>query len=96
MNKYQKAFDFINSGNVTAWGKENYEPFLETKEILKELVNKATPKKPRKETFITGKSAYLCPTCQYALSSGKEYVSPTLRYCECCGQALDWSEENEE
>ena len=37
MNKYQKAFDFINSDNVTAWGKENYEPFLEAKEMFEEL-----------------------------------------------------------
>ena len=98
MSKYQEALD-----RLCMWATNKYcalqvpnAEYKDLKALLQELVDKATPEKPRKETFITGKSAYLCPTCQYALSSGKEYVSPTLRYCECCGQALDWSEENEE
>lgn len=97
MNKYKVALDrlFMWANGYCALEIES-EEYKYLKALLQELVDKATPEKPQKETFITGKSAYLCPTCHFCLLGDKEYVSPTLRYCKCCGQALDWSEENEE
>ena len=96
MNKYQEAYNIID-GYVLFHGiveeDERYKELIKALGMLNELVDKATPEKPQKETFITGKSAYLCSTCQYALLGVKEYVSPMLRYCECCGQALRWEEE---
>ena len=63
---------------------------------LKELVNKAIPKKPKRDrlyyncrngecdkTFI-----YHCPVCNF--SSVED-----MNYCPKCGQALDWSGEND-
>lgn len=98
MNKYQEAYSIIN-GYVLFHGLaedgERYKELIKALGMLNELVDKATPKKPRKEAFITGKSVYvyLCPTCHFCLLGDKEYVSPTLRYCKCCGQALKWEEE---
>ena len=64
------------------------EEYLEY-EALKE---KNTPKKADMTVFNT-----YCPHCKQAL--GKEFAMNGLRgrlgtqYCPICGQALDWSEE---
>ena len=53
-------------------------------ELLEELVERATPKKPTSEEEIF----YLCPVCNELV--GDEYDSDN--YCHNCGQAIDWSE----
>ena len=53
-------------------------------ELLEELVERATPKKPTSEKEIF----YLCPVCNEFV--GDEYDSDN--YCHNCGQAIDWSE----
>ena len=53
-------------------------------ELLEELVERATPKKPKSEKEIF----CLCPIC-------KEFVGDEFdknNYCPVCGQAIDWSE----
>lgn len=58
--------------------------------ILQELVEKATPKKPLEvceydfDVYLFGK----CPVCGEGCNNG-------MNYCDTCGQALDWSEEDE-
>lgn len=63
--------------------------FMQMKEICLELLDKATPKKPKTNStfkmpignYVT---TYHCPTCNVKFQS-KTHHCP-------CGQALDWSE----
>lgn len=59
-------------------------------EVLEELVDKATPKKPD----ITVHNGF-CPNCHQAfgLERTKEaMIRPRwFSFCPCCGQAIDWS-----
>lgn len=74
MNKYQQALNnCVNRWASTAdWN------------LLKALVEKATPKKPIQKA--AGRT--VCPNCERSIA---REVSP--RYCSVCGQRLDWSEE---
>lgn len=60
-------------------------------EVLEELVDRATPKKPK----ITVRNGF-CPNCNYAFGferTKEAMLRPYwLSFCPCCGQALDWSE----
>ena len=82
MNKYQQALNnCVNRWAPTAdWN------------LLKSLVEKATPKKPE-ITIHNG----LCPNCDRAFGlerTRQAMLKPYwLSFCPCCGQALDWSEE---
>lgn len=53
-------------------------------ELLEELVERDTPKKPIQKA--AGRT--VCPNCERSIA---REVSP--RYCSICGQRLDWSEE---
>lgn len=72
MNKYQEALNnCVNRWAPTAdWN------------LLKSLVEKATPKKPIQKA--AGRT--VCPNCERSIA---REVSP--RYCSVCGQRLDWS-----
>lgn len=74
MNKYQEALN--NCVNRWAPSKDW--------NLLKELVEKATPKKPIQKA--AGRK--VCPNCERSIV---REISP--RYCSICGQRLDWSEE---
>lgn len=95
MNKYQKALDNLKTP-TDEWESmelqlaENNDEPIEYKEqesidLIQELVDKATPKKP----LNCGKQIYIpvCPNC-------KEHVLFRKKYCENCGQKLDFSELN--
>lgn len=55
--------------------------------ILKELVDKATPKK---FNHITEGSVY-CPNCDKMLD---KMYSRHYKYCPECGQKLDWGDDS--
>lgn len=74
MNKYQEALNNC----VNRWA-----PAADWN-LLKSLVEKATPKKPIQKA--AGRT--VCPNCERSIA---REVSP--RYCSVCGQRLDWSEE---
>lgn len=76
MNKYQQALNNC----VNRWAP------AEDWNLLKSLVEKATPKKPIQKA--AGRT--VCPNCERSIA---REVSP--RYCIVCGQRLDWSEDNE-
>lgn len=60
-------------------------------EVLEELVERATPKKPD----VNINNGY-CPNCHQAFGlerTRQAMLRPYwLSFCPCCGQALDWSE----
>ena len=61
-------------------------------EVLEELVERATPKKPD----VNINNGY-CPNCHQAFGlerTRQAMIRPYwLSYCPCCGQALDWSKK---
>ena len=99
MNKYQEAKAWIDKINDHAeWTRcDIEEPALSQ---LKELVKRATPKKPIDRTkyeehsndFFENYGGTLkdirCPNCNKKVRLVHKY-----KYCAKCGQALDWSDE---
>ena len=85
MNKYQQALN--NCVNRWAPSKDW--------NLLKSLVEKATPKKPE----ITIHNGF-CPNCHQAFGlerTRQAMLRPYwLSFCPVCGQALDWGAGNEE
>lgn len=85
MNKYQEALHQLREIEQT----EN--TWDENCEVLQELVERATPKKP----VITIHNGF-CPNCHQAfgLERTKEaMIKPRwFSFCPYCGQAIDWSE----
>lgn len=98
MNKYQEGLNKIKLDIGYNYGLYGI-PNTITKDFstLQELVDKATPKKP-KNIYIG-----LLTDCddEFNISYGKKGYCPCCnegqtewdRYCNKCGQALDWSEE---
>ena len=92
MNKYKNALSVLS--NLTesmckksiknVWEGNIYQIELDT---LQELVNKETP---MKVTDIHVDEFY-CPKCHSEISHDK-YNSEHPKYCEECGQRLDWSD----
>ena len=82
MNKYQQALN--NCVNRWAPAKDW--------NLLKSLVEKATPKKP--DVNINNG---FCPNCHNAFGlerTRQAMLRPyLLSFCPVCGQALDWSEK---
>lgn len=80
MNKYEESLQVFK-----------YRSFYETDkkaiQILEELVNKATKKKP-KSRFNEWAYLYVynCPICN-------NWLPQQTLYCPYCGQRLDWSDE---
>lgn len=88
MNKYKKALDFLLVGPADCYGDKTLterNEIIENIKLIKELVERATPKKVVKMTVNSGYGS--CPDC-------RQPVNFLERFCHCCGQELDWSEEN--
>lgn len=100
MNKYQEAKAWIDKINAhPEWARCDFEePALSQ---LTELVEKATPKKVLKretngQEIKIGNGTFKLATMWYCPSC-KNWISPStsVKYCGHCGQALDWSKEDE-
>lgn len=94
MNKYEEAYkrmEFVINGFTRHTAMELHKDIPP----LKELVEKATPKKPiEQRTWTYDEIPYtaLCPNCKENLG----YESKRLyKHYPTCGQALDWSEEDD-
>lgn len=94
MNKYQEALIDIRC-DTHNFIENNYDEafkMLYNKQfkLLQELVDKATPKKPirfKNSVYISNPK---CPICKTIPHTGNQ------KYCDECGQALDWSDEEME
>ena len=90
MNKYQEALDFLcDNSKLTQF---NIGQSQWASETLQELVDKATPKKVKRiDEVFNGRVDFhqeFCGNCGAELFEFEE-----LKYCQDCGQALDWSED---
>ena len=93
MNKYKEALWSIDF-SMRYRTKPKYIRKVEDEnfEILYELVEKATPKKPIE--YPSFASGYKCPNCESNIVlHGSHEICPTP-CCSWCGQALDWSKED--
>lgn len=105
MNKYKKAYDFIAS-NMLEWDyyddcdmpKEYYEEEKKSLEVIKKLVEKATPKKPimlPMKGFEEEVASHMCcPNCEQQIVNVWSKAEYQPNYCHYCGQAILW-ESNE-
>lgn len=79
MNKHQKALNTLRKEYLNNESKEC--------DLLQELVDKSTPKKP-------DPIYKRCPRCCHKVG-WNYYADKKLEYCPNCGQSLDWSDEND-
>lgn len=74
----------------------------EALDVAIQALEKQIPKKPNKtidSSWGTKKEAHVCPVCDYYLTE-VHFIEPQkiesnkkITYCETCGQAIDWSDE---
>lgn len=81
INKYQQAYQ-----NVQAELPVDNEDIV----VLRELVEKSIPKKPRVIKVYEDVVCYECPNC-----NSRTPTNFRKNYCDVCGQKLDWREEND-
>lgn len=77
-------------------GRATSDDLVEALKMAKEALKKLVPKKPREveDHAYFGTNCYdhstaRCPNCQYEFVFDECYQP---KYCEHCGQALDWEE----
>lgn len=94
VNEYQEALDsrkeaYENLCGQFAMEKDNI--FYEEFDVLQELVDRATPKKPIKEELVDfcedDFTRYSCPICNYTLKTNHSCSNNE------CRQAIDWSKD---
>ena len=97
MNKYQEALDYINGEAIQEITNSyfrkhktldgiSFEEFDKNLTKIQELVDKATPKKPKNMyTTSYGLSVGDCPICNGLVVEGNG--------CAKCLQAIDWSKD---
>ena len=90
MNKYQEALKKLYND---ACGYEYQKSSIKEKELLQELVDRATPKKPNMENL----NYICCPNCHSDEIELYDYHGTLvkLKHCNICGQPLDWSNYDE-
>jgi predicted SprT family Zn-dependent metalloprotease len=104
MNKEQQSLnelrDLVHS---ELDGTRMLDEYLKHCDILQKLVDKATPKKTKEieeNDIVAGKILnFNCPECNHNLFVVFKDLNRVAKYksnyCERCGQALDWSEEDD-
>lgn len=55
-------------------------------EVLEELAEYATPKKPKNWTVRYRGIEFNCPVCN-------RFYTERVNFCSCCGQAIDWGKQ---
>ena len=97
MNKYQEALNALLSFRVceSTHNRRLLENNPHAASILKELVDKATPKKPIKKVAVIEYENEETVERPYFVCGCENYsqVNRNDRYCPKCGQAIDWSED---
>lgn len=108
MNKYKEYQEAVNNleniiCDLSCELKQDYELYTRETDyekyiyILQELVDKEKPKKLKSKTDKDGRLLWICPNCgDVYMKFWSDVETITCRkYCDECGQKLDWSEENE-
>lgn len=99
-SKYQEALDEMHSLALPCH-EEVYKHrrmyLRERYDLLQELIDKATPKKPiYKEEWFGSKRYFFCAHCGSRLPKSYNFIDQmTYPYCPYCGGKLDWSDKDE-
>lgn len=97
---YKEAYDLLVREHIEDrdWSQQSYE----AKEMLGQLVERHTPKKPKRLICADGKTyVYHCPGCGAWLTKTifvkNEFYELGVRAngCHNCLQAIDWSDDDE-
>lgn len=94
--KYDELQKLLTEYNVT---DENIRQILLGGNQVKELIDKATPKKIKKPTSPEDFGYYSCPVCDgcnYNPLDDTTWKLSKANYCPDCGQKLDWSDAKDE
>lgn len=97
MNKYQEALNRILDDDYDFphdfYGEDKVTTKERDADIMQELVDRATPKRP---VTKGGYTDFKCPVCGRRVRSGKGSSSRQKdNVCQRCFQVLDWSDVNE-
>ena len=83
MNKYQDSLDnFVKALSHFT----NFKSIHDWKSDLQELVDRATPKKPKNwkaERRLNSAVEFNCPVCN-------RLYTERVNFCSSCGQRIDW------
>lgn len=66
--------------------------------LIKKAIEKQIPKKPKNYLVNMKHIDFLCPNCKKKIISkvdGEWVAGKKQQHCDNCGQALDWSDEND-
>lgn len=89
MSKYQDALDNVLKDNIKVYSTRS--DIHKDIRLLKELINKENPMKPKKKKYGKG-SEWVCPNCKSHIAYFDELgigTVPVIKYCRECGQRLD-------
>ena len=84
------------------YAQGNTGEHIESVKVAIQALEKQIPKKPNKtidSSWGVKKEVHVCPVCDYYLTevhfiaSQKIESNKKITYCETCGQAIDWSDE---
>ena len=88
MNKYQEALEnIVWEIRMSRRNKKNIEYIKANFDLLKELVDKATPYKPDRDRGFPECS---CGVGFHGKVENEVSDGLTINYCFSCGQKLDW------
>lgn len=90
---YEEALNMVQDAEIRYYGEMTIaDEIIELKNKCCEALEKQIPKKPIDKQIVNDGYAwqYICPCCDI------RQVSTEKSHCGDCGQALDWSDENEE
>lgn len=59
-----------------------------TPEECRSAVEKQHANKPLYQGYV-----YVCPSCNSRVTIGSKFIRPGTKFCEDCGQKLDWGDE---
>lgn len=98
-NQLEELIRDRESFMVGDYDKDIYDRDKEALEFAVKAVEKQIPKKVKREFLAVGGAitcieAEICPNCGKDIYDDEVEVS-YYEYCPDCGQALDWSDENE-
>lgn len=89
MNKYKEALHFFESYIGVTDSTVTNNLVEEYVDILNELIDKETPKKP----LTPEQNHHVCPCCEccvYPIGQKSSWYKVFSKYCGNCGQRLDW------
>jgi len=84
--------EFDNYGLTGDYSKKETPELYEAVQVAREALEKQIPKKPI-EIEVPSEHKLQCPTCYNRYFFKNSIFNKDYNYCDNCGQALDWSEE---